>query len=421
MNSIVVPPASGLTERPSPSFSTPLRRAARIAVRSLICLGLTACPINLACGQSLVCHLVSPTATDPGITNFTADHHAYLATNVPPRNKLFLFIPGTTAIPADYTNVTRTAAEMGFHAVSLAYANGESVNALCGHAATPLLFEQVRLEILDGVDRSTTVNVSRSDSLEHRLIRFLQYADAQWPAENWGQFLGGTNILWTNLVVAGHSQGGGHAGILAKQHEVARCLMFDATDWWIPGKRPANWIYAPGATPAHRHFALAHTLDPIGSNTFRVTWIAYGLAQFGAERRFESEPGPPYSWSHSFWTDTEPTRTPAGGDNDYHNGPVVDWCLPFAADGVTPLYKPIWQFMLAGPTREPDLRIEAAPGGSMSVSFQTSVDIRYHLQTSTNLADWTSAPAALQGDDSRVAVTTVVNQPPLFHRLQMAW
>lgn len=390
--------------------------------KHLLCIGLfSTTVIYPACGQSLVAHLVSPTGTDPGITNFTADHHAYLATNVPPRNKLFLFIPGTTAIPADYTHITRTAAEMGFHAMSLAYVNDESVNALCGHAATSLLFEQVRLEILDGTDRSTTVNVSRTDSLENRLMKFLHYADAHWPEENWGQYLDGTNILWTNLIVAGHSQGGGHAGILAKQHEVARCLMFDATDWWIPGKRPANWIYTPGATPAHRYFALAHLLDPIGSNTFHVTWIAYGLPQFGSERLFEAESGPPYSWSHSFWTDTEPTRTPDGGDNDYHNGPVVDWCLPFAADGITPLYKPIWQFMLAGPIREPDLRIEPAPDSSVTLSFQTSTGTRYQLQTSTNLTAWVASPFVMEGDDGRATLTCIANQPRIFYRLQVAW
>jgi hypothetical protein len=374
-----------------------------------------------ACRSALTTHLVSPTATDPGITNFTADHHAYLATNVPPRNQLFLLIPGTTAIPADYTNITRTAAELGFHAIGITYLNDTPINVICGQATDSILFEQVRLEVIDGTDRTDKIVVSRTDSIENRLIQFLQYLDAHHPAENWVQYLSGTNLLWTNLVVAGHSQGGGHAGLLAKKHEVTRCLMFDATDWWRLGQRPANWIYAPGATPAHRYFAFAHVLDPIGSNTFHVTWIAYGLPQFGAARLFEVETGPPYSWTHQLWTDTEPTRTPTGGDDDYHNGPVVDWCLPFAADGVTPLYKEAWKFMMAGPTREPGLRVEVLPDGSVVLPFQSSDGVRYQLSASEDLTDWATQGSALRGNDNPLAFTDGTTRLRKFYRLIMTW
>jgi hypothetical protein len=209
--------------------------------------------------------------------------------------------------------------------------------------------------------------------------------------------------------------------LLAKKHEVSRCIMFDATDWWQAGQRPANWIYAAGATPVHRYFAFAHVLDPIGADTFRVTWIAYGLPQFGSARFFEDESGPPYSWTHQFWTDTEPTRTPTGGDTDYHNGPAVDWTLPFAADGVTPLYKEAWKFMMAGPTREPKLDIQNQHDGSFALPFQSSQDVTYQLRVSDDLSSWTDFGPPIQGDDTALSLADTPGGPRRFYRLQMSW
>jgi hypothetical protein len=47
----------------------------------------------------------------------------------------------------------------------------------------------VRLEILDGTDRTPLVDVDRANSIENRLIKLLQYLDANRPGEGWGGFL----------------------------------------------------------------------------------------------------------------------------------------------------------------------------------------------------------------------------------------
>jgi hypothetical protein len=372
--------------------------------------------------QGWTVHKVNPADTDAAITNFLAEHHAYIDTNAPPRNKLFLFIPGTTAIPAYYTNITITAAELGFHALGIAYVNDKGVNATCWRTTDPTLYEKVRLEIIDGTDRTDLVDVDRTNSMEHRLIKCLEYLDANWPQEQWGQYLGAeTNLLWDKMLVAGHSQGGGHAGILAKKHEVVRCIMFDATDWWGHGKRAADWILAPSATPTNRYYAFAHVLDPIGSNTFRATWTAYGLDRFGASRFFEDEAGPPYSWTHEMWTDTEPAI--GGDDSAYHNSPVVDFELPMEADGVTPIYKPVWQWMMAGPTRQPNLRIAVTGSNQVALPYVSCVDVDYQLEASGDLVAGTWIPLAgpVPGNDGISAFIVDTDTPARFYRLRLSY
>jgi hypothetical protein len=371
-------------------------------------------------GGAVVSHLVNPTATDAAITTFTSEHHAYVNLNVAPRNRLFVFIPGTTAIPAYYTNITRTAAELGFHSIGVTYVNDNSVNGMCAGTTDPTLFEKVRLEIIDGSNRTDKVDVDRTNSIENRLIKLLVYLDTQWPVEGWGRYVeGGSNLLWESILVSGHSQGGGHAGIIAKRHRVDRCIMFAATDWWGAGPRPANWIFAPGRTPVDRYFAVAHMLDPIGSNTFRVTWNAYGLGQFGPAGLFEDEPGPPYSWTHRIWTDSRPA-TGTDGSN-YHSAPVVDWETPKKADGVTPIYKELWQFMMAGPTREPGLRLEPAGLNDAQLSFYACTNVDYWVETSDDFAVWQPIGEMLAGNDgtNTVEIERVVTGE--FWRVRMGY
>jgi hypothetical protein len=350
------------------------------------------------CGAVPTIHWVNPTDTDAAITNHVEEHYACHDPARPPRDRLFLFIPGTGALPSDYTYVVRTAADMGFNAIGLTYPNAESVNALCAFATNSSAFEHIRLEVLDGQDRTDKVSVTRTDSIENRLIKLLAYLAAQWPEARWNSFLSGTNLLWEKIVVAGHSQGGGHAGIIAKRHEVARCLMFDASDWWMQGRRPANWIYAAGATPAHRIFALAHRRDPIGTNTFAITWQAYGLGPFGDACESDISGGPPYAWSHQLWTDLE-TEAP-GDDTKYHNVPVVDSFLPFEPDGTTPAYDTVWRFLMAGPDREPNQRLQSDSEGTWMLAYQTCTGVAYQVAVTGDYLEWRPVGSPVVGDET---------------------
>lgn len=289
--------------------------------------------------------LVSPQATDPEISTNLNNHYVSINRSVTPKNLLFVFLPGTGGVAALQLEVNNTAADLGFHAINLTYPNDEPVNSLCGGLSSNLdCYGNVRLEIKDGTDRTTLVNVNRANSIENRLIKLLQFLQNRSPEDDWAQFLvGGNSLNWTKIVISGHSQGGGHAGIIGRYHPVARVVMFAAMDFNGLANAPANWIAqpqtTPNVTPPERFWGFSHTRDDqVNFNllTTRV-WPAFGMPSFGAVVNIDNAP-PPYSNTHSLTTDMNCDNT--------HGCVVVDARL--VRVGGVPVVKPVWEYLLSG-------------------------------------------------------------------------
>jgi hypothetical protein len=204
-------------------------------------------------------YFIPPKDTDSEITTNLEPHYVALNKSVPARNQLFLFFPGTGGKPHMYQQIINTAADLGFHAIALNYPNDRAVNGptLCGGTNTDLdCYAKVRLEIKDGTDRTPLVTITRANSIENRLIKLLLYLHARFPNDGWGQYLeDDLSIRWSSIVVSGHSQGGGHAGIIGRYHLVARVVMFAAMDYNARAGRPANWIALPSSTPTRPHLS----------------------------------------------------------------------------------------------------------------------------------------------------------------------
>jgi len=300
-------------------------------------------------GYGQVVHSVRPSQTDPAITQFDNAHFAYVDPTVPARNKLLVFFPGTGATPVAYTEMLKAAATMGFHAIGLMYVNGQSVNLdICSQTTDPSCHKSVRLEIIDGTDRSNRVEVDRTNSIENRLIQLLQHLQAQFPLEGWGQYLTGDgSIRWGALLVSGHSQGAGHAGLLAKTRVLHRCLMFAGHDWYIWGNRPADWISEPSATPASAYYGFTHLRDDlVDESNLLESWSAFGMDAFGERVVVEHTSGPPYGATRMLATDLEPRGQSNTDTNqpNYHGATVVDSATPL--DGSEqPRYIPVWNYL----------------------------------------------------------------------------
>ncbi|NJN64844.1 MAG: hypothetical protein HC882_08155 [Acidobacteria bacterium] len=204
--------------------------------------------------------LVFPADTDPAIDQWLDPHVAMLNGGVERRDLLFVFMPGSFGKPERTRLVIENAADQGYYALGLRYPNSWTVNTLCGATGSLACFEQVRLEIIDGVDRTPLVSISRANSIENRLAKALAWLASAQPGEGWERFLDAGQPRWERIVVAGHSQGGGHAPVIAKYREVARVNMLSAPNDFI-GAALANWLDDPHVTPASRYFGFSHVRE----------------------------------------------------------------------------------------------------------------------------------------------------------------
>lgn len=104
------------------------------------------------------------------------------------------------------------------------------------------------------------------------------------------------------MVIAGHSQGGGHAGVIAKNHDVARVLFFASpVDFNYVYNQPARWINSDHKTPPIRYFAFTHSEDnDWGMYDKELIMFSYlGMSVYGQPVNVDKS-SPPYSGSHIF-------------------------------------------------------------------------------------------------------------------------
>jgi pimeloyl-ACP methyl ester carboxylesterase len=232
---------------------------------------------------------VSPAKTDPRIHRGLDDHLVVFDEHRPLGDRLFVFFPGTGGTPEGYPELLREVAAQGMPAIGLMYPSVPQVGSLCARdGSEPDCTEQVREERIYGVDTSSKVQVSPANSIVNRLVKLLQYL-------HWADFLDGDQPRWDHIVVAGHSQGGGHAAMLARDHLVARVVFLASPGDQSAG--PAPWLLEPRATPANRYFGFGHRDD---GPSFFDNWTAMGVP--GPLTSVDGA-SPPYGGSHQLVTD----------------------------------------------------------------------------------------------------------------------
>ena len=356
---------------------------------------------------------IDPATTDSAIVQWTEAHYVSLNPSTPARNQLFLFFPGTGGLPRNYQFLNEHAADLGFHAVTLRYPNDRAVNTLCALRLDLDCHSQVRLEIVDGTDRSDLVEVDRTNSIENRLIKLLQHLEVTAPGASWGQYrhADGT-INWPQIVVSGHSQGGGHAGIIASEHEVARVVMFAAMDYHVLRQRPAAWIDADNPTPARVYYGFGHLQDePVDVGNLLMVWETYGLDAFGPVVNIDTLTAP-YSGSHRLLTDVEPAF-PRLTLSPFHNSVAVDVNTPRLDDG-TPALTPVWTYLLTDETTNVSVDDIPHPDGfRLDQSYPNPVDATTTITFSVSQP----GPASLRVYDplGRLVATLVSSPLPAGH------
>lgn len=286
-------------------------------------------------------YLIKPRATEPKINDWLEPHYVVIDKSVSPKNKLFVFLPGSFGFPERQKLITQQAAKLGYHAINLRYPNSWTIGELCGKIKNPDCYGNIRLEILTGIDHSPLVQVNQANSIENRLVALLKYSDKRQPKLGLLQYIKGNKPRWESIVIAGHSQGGAEAFFIAKQYLVARTISFAApADYNRRTQREASWLAKSSQTPMDRYYGFVHLQDPSFKN-IQQAWSLLGLGEYGGMVNVDTQK-PPYNYSHQLTTSAKPQVA-----DKYHGSVVTDQTTPRRPNGNL-LFQNVWIYLLDG-------------------------------------------------------------------------
>lgn len=269
--------------------------------------------------------LVAPAVTAHNIREVHGPHVAMYNPSVTSRSRLLFMIEGTGASAVSCRTFDSCFAEMGYHVISIDYLNNVITTA-CSASTDSSCFDGYRQEIVFGTPASPLVEVDASNSIVTRFTKLLQYLSAHDKAGKWDAFLQGTSPRWSRIIVAGHSQGAGHAAYLGKAFNLAGVLMLSGPqDYLRVFHTPAPWQFRSGATPASRQYAFLHVKDPFNYQ-FQIADVSAVTGLNPADTTMV-QPGMPVHSDRHIFVNTLETK-------DYHGSTV------------NPAFVQVWQYIM---------------------------------------------------------------------------
>ena len=306
---------------------------------SRITLIATCILLSVSASGQLVIKKVKPSDTDPLITTFNTDsNYVYLNASVIAKNILVIHLPGSYGEPKRSTLFGSLAADLGFHSIGLMYPNVPTVASFCTSSSDAYCYENVRREIIEGVDYSSSISIGANECILNRVKKLLKYLNTNFPTENWGQYLDFNNdIIYSKVIFSGHSQGGGHAALIGKYHPIRRAVCFSSPkDWSNYFNSPPLWLSSSGwLTSPSNIYCFNHTLD---EHTRQLEiWDGLGIDNFGTPINVDINSSP-YSSTKQLTTSYS---VPLG---DEHASTIQDNKTP-KVSGI-PVFIPVWTYML---------------------------------------------------------------------------
>jgi len=205
---------------------------------------------------------VKPSQTDTRITIADEPHWIQYDASLK-NNKLFLFLPGTNGIPVKGPKlVFKTAIEQKYRVINLGYVNTPAIAQMCRGANLENdedCAENFRKKRIYGSATSDLISDQSYDAIIPRLTKLLQYLIKQYPDDHWEYYLNDNQeVQWEHITVAGQSQGGGMAAMIAQDHIVHKII--DFSGGW-DNKTPttiAPWYYKKSKTPNSSWYGFYH-------------------------------------------------------------------------------------------------------------------------------------------------------------------
>lgn len=283
---------------------------------------------------------INPNITDPQIEIINENfHYAVFNELENERNELMVFLGGTISRTSGTSIFSEFAADKGFHVINLAYPNLVPVSQ-CSNETDIDCASNFRKEVFLGIEGSDLVTIDSNNSIANRLQKLLIYLTETDSNGNWQQYLGNNEIIWNKIVIAGHSQGAGHAAFIANQRNVKRVIMFagpnDFSDFF---NMPANWLSSSSVTPLNNYFAFLHLRDDIiNFNIQEQCLMALGFNTIFNVDGSSS----PFELNNALFTDKEPSQDGFGGP--FHSSVVTDRFTPF--ENGQPSHSDVWSYLL---------------------------------------------------------------------------
>jgi hypothetical protein len=295
--------------------------------------------ISVQTSAQLTIKKIKPSTTDATIATFDADSNfVYLNQGIPAKNLLLIHLPGTFGEPKRATLFGSLAANLGFHSIGLMYPNVPTVGSFCTNNTDLTCFENVRREIIEGLDYSPEISIQQNEAIYNRIKKLLSYLSTNYPSENWSQYLNESGeVNWEKVIVSGHSQGGGHAALMGKLFPLKRVLCFSSPkDWNNTIDNVPPWVGSENwAMDKSNVFVFNHLLDEHEQQL--VIWDSLGLNSSGPSVNVETM-NPPYSNTRQLVTNYNVNT------GDEHASTIQDNKTPKV--NLIPVFEPVWTYML---------------------------------------------------------------------------
>ncbi|MCB9196776.1 MAG: T9SS type A sorting domain-containing protein [Flavobacteriales bacterium] len=299
--------------------------------------------INVNYSQScdttqLVIDEIRASDTDPNIAWELAKHYVYHNPSCV-NGKLLVHFVGSYDNPLNTTYFPTIAANEGFKVIVLKYPNSVAAKTACGSSSDVDCFYNFRKEIIEGIDVSPDVDVSSIECINNRLLKLLIYLNNNYPNEGWNNYYSGNLLIWDQMILSGHSQGGGHAALIAAENEVYRVISFASpNDYSNFYNAPANWTSMNKQSHDSCYYSFGNLNDEVVdfSEQYSV-WNNLGQLSYGDTIIVENQICP-FQNTHSLYTTNTTTSS-------QHSSVVRDSDTPLDINNL-PVYVEAWRYLL---------------------------------------------------------------------------
>jgi hypothetical protein len=278
-----------------------------------------------------------------------------------PRLPLLVFLPGSSMTPDKHDLVLQMAAYAGYRTIGLSYDSRNNVELGCSVNLQPPACptdcpRQWRDEIIQGIDETADITVQPADSILERLYALLAglYAEDLLDGTNddgWDTYVTPTsgppsevtyaNFSWANIIVAGFSQGAGHAARISKAVAVHGMVLIDGpgdgcTD--LAGTLvAADWLNEPDASAGRPRHGVMHanwfTVFGIPVGTVIYSWVPLDIGTGQPAQDLDVNPALAVTTA-AYTAQTPATGCPDLGPGSQEHGSMADdRCMPAVITG----------------------------------------------------------------------------------------